>query len=214
MLDASMFRHVQHLQAPVDFVLSVASAAAEQTPLRGVHIWYYRYQHGASVLSKALSHRITHICGYAEDHTEFVDHPRAWCRSIIDKLPCLTHVAFEVLHIASSLQYYGSMEEFDIGAFVLVVRAALEYEQLECVVVHVAGMLIERREEVEAAFGVVKDRRLRLWLDERPRPDWHADHLTTIDDVNHGRTLWTEAKLIGDLERTQDVTPLRNIESG
>jgi len=200
--------------------------AIPPSPLRRLSIWNNTHT-CARQLSLRTRNGLTHFLACAPDDENFSEAkfdaaPRQWILDILELLPNLTHLAFELYAVN-----YGSgrrvVARYDPNLLKDSLLAALEYRrtdgsQLQVIVVRVVGQfciiwpkLLDMMQQVEA-----EDRTQRVWA-------WNDDRLTNgenwrglvLKDGHVRRSVWTEARairslLVPSLETNDDENDMPN----
>ncbi|KAH7105956.1 hypothetical protein BKA62DRAFT_688476 [Auriculariales sp. MPI-PUGE-AT-0066] len=206
--DPSLLPKLERVKGNGSFV----SSMVEVCRIRDVQVWSSWFPDAMTQLPTPGRANITHAAGFIVDsaaggisdsvYQEFMLDPGAWTRRIVDVLPSLTHLAFELFQIIDEENAddddRSAVSNFSMHALGEVLRAALSYQALQMVAVRVVGDYLRRSGEVVSVLLSIGDERLKIWSDDRSRNSYLRDEELDLEDVYEGRSIWTEARLPTD----------------
>ncbi|KAH7096262.1 hypothetical protein BKA62DRAFT_37305 [Auriculariales sp. MPI-PUGE-AT-0066] len=198
-LNVRMFSRVRAMQSTTDALRSIALAQGEKCALEDVQIAHIDFVTGTRTVPSPALCNITRIFGFypnmqSDFYSDFLDDPSRWARRLLDLLPKLTHIGFNMLH-SSYRRDNQDVSAFDVDLYERLLRTTQQYNRLRMIAFRLAGMFLSRAEDLMAVVGRVGDSRVRFWCDSRVVKTWEDDEHLCTDDVRHERSIWTEARL-------------------
>jgi len=197
-----------HLLANVEHIATSSSTSLRYwaaPTLRSVHLLNLSFVPELLRITPSALRTITHVCGHlpmfesSDEWKTFFRDAAGWTRSLLERLPAVTHLGLtRDLPRAFDFHFKDSISRFDCTAIETVVRTALQtHPRLKCIAIRISGAFLEtRRMDLEMALRNVYDPRLRVWFDNRPVEDWDAHRAQSFLDIEEGRNIWTEARLL------------------
>jgi len=216
-IPAALLQNVEIIQASFSMAKEIAIVAdrldanagiPESSPsscsIRRLYMWYAKYQ-SIYKLSARTRANVTHICGYVSNsaanrnHADFIKNPETYMRAILDALPGLTHLGFELIYLNDSWSHI--VDVWEIGAFERALRAALSYQRLDSIAIRVSGRFITRWDEILRMLLQVSgsDRRLKVWKDDNGATSWDEEEALCARDAAEGRSIWTQVRPVQDI---------------